>query len=130
MNYVKITCILPQKERKSNILSLGKKALLKRKPGRVRFADGVVVNGSPLYSPSMEKNIIKSTHGNSYVPVNECEEGFAPPFASIDQQNNYTGAFEHLNIPLIPNVLKVFLENGQTKTFKYDSSTTVQVSCE
>lgn len=26
------------------------------------------------------------------------------------------------------NVLKVFLENGQTKSFKYDSTTTVQVS--
>ena len=26
----------------------------------------------------------------------------------------------------MPNVLKVFLENGQTKSFKYDSSTTVQ----
>lgn len=25
------------------------------------------------------------------------------------------------------NVLKVFLENGQTKSFKYDSTTTVQV---
>lgn len=31
-------------------------------------------------------------------------------------------------IALMPNVLKVFLENGQTKSFKYDSSTTVQVS--
>ena len=30
-------------------------------------------------------------------------------------------------MPLMPNVLKVFLENGQTKSFKYDSSTTVQV---
>ena len=29
-------------------------------------------------------------------------------------------------VPLMPNVLKVFLENGQTKSFKYDSSTTVQ----
>ena len=28
---------------------------------------------------------------------------------------------------LITNFLKVFLENGQTKSFKYDSSTTVQV---
>jgi hypothetical protein len=27
---------------------------------------------------------------------------------------------------MMPNVLKVFLENGQTKSFKYDSSTTVQ----
>lgn len=26
------------------------------------------------------------------------------------------------------NVLKVFLENGQTKSFKYDSTTKVQVS--
>lgn len=25
------------------------------------------------------------------------------------------------------NVLKVFLENGQTKSFKYDATTTVQV---
>ena len=32
-------------------------------------------------------------------------------------------------VPLMPNVLKVFLENGQTKSFKYDSSTTVQVMC-
>ena len=30
-------------------------------------------------------------------------------------------------VALMPNVLKVFLENGQTKSFKYDSSTTVQV---
>lgn len=29
-------------------------------------------------------------------------------------------------MPFMPNVLKVFLENGQTKSFKYDSSTTVR----
>ena len=28
-------------------------------------------------------------------------------------------------VPLMPNVLKVYLENGQTKSFKYDSSTAV-----
>lgn len=27
--------------------------------------------------------------------------------------------------PLMPNVMKVYLENGQTKSFKYDSATTV-----
>ena len=32
-----------------------------------------------------------------------------------------------LVVTLITNFLKVFLENGQTKSFKYDSSTTVQV---
>ncbi|KAI2802175.1 Frmpd3p, partial [Blomia tropicalis] len=31
------------------------------------------------------------------------------------------------DIPVIPNILKVFLENGQTKTFKYDSTTTIKV---
>lgn len=30
------------------------------------------------------------------------------------------------NIALLPNVLKVFLENGQTKSFKYDSATKVK----
>lgn len=30
-------------------------------------------------------------------------------------------------VPLMPNVLKVFLENGQTKSFKYDNKTTVKV---
>ncbi|CAE1296643.1 FERM and PDZ domain-containing protein 4,FERM and PDZ domain-containing protein 1 [Acanthosepion pharaonis] len=29
-------------------------------------------------------------------------------------------------VPLMPNVLKVFLENGQTKSFKYDNKTTVK----
>ncbi|XP_022803954.1 uncharacterized protein LOC111341263 isoform X2 [Stylophora pistillata] len=30
------------------------------------------------------------------------------------------------SVPLIPNVLKVFLENGQTRSFRYDSDTTVE----
>ena len=29
--------------------------------------------------------------------------------------------------PVLPNVLRVFLENGQTKSFRYDKQTTVQV---
>ena len=29
-------------------------------------------------------------------------------------------------MPPMPNVLKVFLENGQTKSFKYDSTTKVK----
>ncbi|XP_054714995.1 uncharacterized protein LOC129224544 [Uloborus diversus] len=72
--------------RKSALLTAAKKAKLKSNPSRVRFAEGVVINGSPLYCPS--------------------------PFDS--------------HVPFMPNVLKVFLENGQTKSFKYDSNTTVQ----
>lgn len=33
-----------------------------------------------------------------------------------------------LCVPPMANVLKVFLENGQTKSFKYDTTTTVAVS--
>lgn len=29
----------------------------------------------------------------------------------------------------LPNVLKVYLENGQTKAFKFDTTTTVKVLC-
>lgn len=32
------------------------------------------------------------------------------------------------SLPLIPNVMRVFLENGQTKSFKYDQNTCVSVS--
>ncbi|XP_064482269.1 uncharacterized protein LOC135395026 isoform X2 [Ornithodoros turicata] len=72
--------------RKSALLTAAKKAKLKSNPSRVRFAEGVVINGSPLYCPS---------------------------------------TFESC-VPFMPNVMKVFMENGQTKSFKYDSSTTVQ----
>ncbi|XP_060597612.1 serine-rich adhesin for platelets-like isoform X4 [Ruditapes philippinarum] len=33
---------------------------------------------------------------------------------------------EESYVPFMPNVLKVFLENGQTKSFKYDNKTTVK----
>ncbi|KAF4527866.1 hypothetical protein B566_EDAN014786, partial [Ephemera danica] len=78
-----------QSARKSALLSVAKKARLKSHPSRVRFAEGVVVNGSPLFPPS-------------------------------------TFASGLSNVPIMPNVLKVFLENGQTKSFKYDPCTTVQ----
>ncbi|XP_059079624.1 uncharacterized protein LOC131877834 isoform X3 [Tigriopus californicus] len=73
--------------RKSALLSATKKAKLRTKPSRVRFAESVDIN-----DPSSQSQ----THPNDSV------------------------------LPLMPNVLKVFLENGQTKSFKYDSTTTVQ----
>ncbi|XP_037048563.1 uncharacterized protein LOC119083046 isoform X2 [Bradysia coprophila] len=75
--------------RKSTLLSAGKKAKLRTRPNRVRFAESVCVNGSPLFPPSA--------------------------FSLGD-----------LCVPPMANVLKVFLENGQTKSFKYDNTTTVQ----
>ncbi|XP_061395069.1 uncharacterized protein LOC133330674 [Musca vetustissima] len=75
--------------RKSTLLSAGKKAKLKSRPSRVRFAESVCVNGAPLFPPSA--------------------------FSLGD-----------ICVPPMANVLKVFLENGQTKSFKYDATTTVQ----
>ncbi|CAG0887439.1 unnamed protein product [Darwinula stevensoni] len=79
---------LDNSARKSALLSAAKKAKLKNHPSRVRFAEGVVINGATPYSPS------------TFSTNESC-------------------------VPFMPNVLKVFLENGQTKSFKYDSSTTV-----
>ncbi|KAK7869046.1 hypothetical protein R5R35_002991 [Gryllus longicercus] len=80
---------LDNSARKSALLSAAKKAKLKSNPSRVRFAEGVVVNGSPLFPPS-------------------------------------TFSMGDSSVPFMPNVLKVFLENGQTKSFKYDSNTLVR----
>ncbi|CAG9132606.1 unnamed protein product [Plutella xylostella] len=74
--------------RRSALLSAAKRARLRARPPRVRFADSVQLNGSPLYPPSA--------------------------FSLGD-----------LCLPPMANVLKVFLENGQTKSFKYDTTTTV-----
>lgn len=38
--------------RKSTLLSAGKKAKLRTRPNRVRFAESVCVNGSPLFPVS------------------------------------------------------------------------------
>ncbi|XP_063233819.1 uncharacterized protein LOC134537383 isoform X2 [Bacillus rossius redtenbacheri] len=80
---------LDNSARKSALLSASKKAKLKSNPSRVRFAEGVVVNGSPLFPPS-------------------------------------TFSLGDAALPFMPNVLKVFLENGQTKSFKYDATTLVR----
>ncbi|XP_063381740.1 uncharacterized protein LOC134668152 [Cydia fagiglandana] len=74
--------------RRSALLSHAKRARLRARPPRVRFADSVQLNGAPMYPPSA--------------------------FSLGD-----------LCLPPMANVLKVFLENGQTKSFKYDTTTTV-----
>ncbi|XP_074593078.1 uncharacterized protein LOC141848868 isoform X2 [Brevipalpus obovatus] len=91
-NSVCLTVIQPSvnknenSNRKSAILTAAKKAKLKSHPSRVRFAEGVAINGSPFLGST---------------PFDSCA-------------------------PFMPNVLKVFLENGQTKTFKYDATITVE----
>ncbi|KAI9562022.1 hypothetical protein GHT06_012987 [Daphnia sinensis] len=79
---------LDNSTRKSALLSAAKKAKLRNNPSRVRFAEGVVINGTTL-----------------------------PLSQSLGKEEPCP--------PLMPNVMKVYLENGQTKSFKYDSATTV-----
>lgn len=38
-----------------------------------------------------------------------------------------TSLYQGNSLLFLPNVLKVYLENGQTKAFKFDNSTTVKV---
>lgn len=76
-------CVVFQTTKKSALLTAAKKAKLRSRPSKVRFAEGVVINGSPLYGSELEG---------------------AP----------------------VANVIKVFLENGHTKSFKYDNATDVQ----
>ncbi|KAL3278442.1 hypothetical protein HHI36_013763 [Cryptolaemus montrouzieri] len=88
---VKLVVCQPSEQqgaRKSTLLSASKKARLRNKPSRVRFAESVCVNGAPLFPASA--------------------------FSLGD-----------LCVAPMANVLKVFLENGQTKSFKYDAWTTV-----
>ena len=44
---------LQSSSRKSALLSAAKKAKLKNQPSRVRFAESVDINGSPLYNVSI-----------------------------------------------------------------------------
>lgn len=45
--------VIFQTARKSALLSSAKKAKLKTNPSRVRFAEGIVINGSPLFPVSI-----------------------------------------------------------------------------
>ena len=73
---------LDNSARKSALLSAAKKAKLKTNPSRVRFAEGVVINGAPPLPLS------QSAARDSSEPVG----------------------------PLMPNVLKVYLENGPSRS--------------
>lgn len=92
--------------RKSTLLSASKRARLRTKPSRVRFAESVCVNGAPLFPVCQKKKLF----------VFFLLFFFPQPSAF---------SLGDLCVAPMANVLKVFLENGQTKSFKYDAWTTV-----
>ncbi|KAG8227528.1 hypothetical protein J437_LFUL008400 [Ladona fulva] len=114
---------LDNSTRKSALLSAAKKARLRSHPPRVRFAEGVVVNGAPLFPPSaFSMGDIGVWGGAQRIPGIPAppNQGTAP-----GSRNGTREAAPQLPLPFLPNVLKVFLENGQTKSFKYDACTRV-----
>lgn len=151
--------------RKSALLTATKKERLRKNPSKVRFADGVVVNGLPLFCASMgryscncfgggshgrssfisQENQINASASNKNVdqsiplsPINCLSESAA---TDLDQQSHCSSAQYYPCAPgnhlinlcklnkqiIMPNALKIYLENEQTKTFHFDGTTTVQV---
>jgi hypothetical protein len=101
-----VVCQPPEQQgiRKSTLLSASKRARLRTKPSRVRFAESVCVNGAPLFPVISIFRIF-----------NFSKWQFQPSAFSLGD----------MCVAPMANVLKVFLENGQTKSFKYDAWTTV-----
>jgi len=129
-----------QKANKSSILTFAKRAKLHENPRRVRFVESVRISGSPLYEvehPLDEyRDSIKQTKANSDSDSLFSSRKFS--FRSSTKMNCVRTKTDDssdddlkkkpsnsVGTPFV-NVLKVFLENGQTKTFKYDGQTTVQ----
>ncbi|XP_046406554.1 uncharacterized protein LOC124171414 isoform X2 [Ischnura elegans] len=114
---------LDNSTRKSALLSAAKKARLRSHPPRVRFAEGVVVNGAPLFPPSaFSMGDTGVWGGGQRVPGVPAPPSQGP---SAGPRNGAREVMPQLAVPFLPNVLKVFLENGQTKSFKYDACTRV-----
>lgn len=149
--------------RKSALLTATKKEHLRKNPSRVRFADGVVVNGLPLFCASMGRYSCNCFGGGSHgrssfineenevnvlaINNNADQPVLLPPIncptvtanKDLDQQSYCSSAQNCIGCPannnlcefhkplITPNALKVYLENGQTKTFRFDGTSTVQV---
>lgn len=112
---------------KSSLMTEAKKKIIRINEHRVRFADNISSNHiSPLYSmPNYqddddEKKECQSNDENEISSNHKIEtENTNKQSISLDTSPTYS---------MPQNILKVHLENGQTKSFLFDSSTTVLVS--
>ncbi|XP_071744367.1 uncharacterized protein [Lepeophtheirus salmonis] len=83
----------------------------------------LIVCQPPLDNSSTRKSAILSAAKKAKLKNNPSRVRFAES-VDINGFNDDPPSSDSV-VPLMPNVLKVFLENGQTKSFKYDASTTV-----
>ncbi|RXN24969.1 FERM and PDZ domain-containing 3-like protein [Labeo rohita] len=137
-----LTVLQPQQSPKSAFISAAKKARLRTNPPKVRFSEQVSISDPDSwkisgrliesYDTSFQNNMEPGT--NRY----DSDIGIMTKLPSRFLQGSLT-VFSPLSLLcllqtmlkddsllLIPNVLKVFLENGQIKSFTFDSRTTVR----
>ncbi|XP_041879029.1 FERM and PDZ domain-containing protein 1 isoform X2 [Corvus kubaryi] len=93
---------------KSSFLTAEKRARLKTNPVKVRFAEEVLLNGHSQCLP--DPPVLLGTERCSQATCSRCTA------------HSVTGS----SLLFMPNVLKVYLENGQTKAFRFERSTTVK----
>lgn len=100
---------------KSSIMSAEKRARLRSNPVKVRFAEEVVVNGHTQVLWTSDKWLLSL---DTDIFIFMWRLLTMTPVTLLHQGNS---------LLFLPNVLKVYLENGQTKAFKFDNTTTVKV---
>lgn len=136
-------CAFSLQNPKSSIMSAEKRARLRSNPVKVRFAEEVVVNGHTqvgvkavvsrwwvtLISGSL--TLFMSLY---LVLFSKLSRGLFLFYLSLFDVDSHlttlislTSLHQGNSLLFLPNVLKVYLENGQTKAFKFDNTTTVKV---
>lgn len=114
---------------KSSIMSAEKRARLRSNPVKVRFAEEVVVNGHTQVGTESDK-WLSSLGLTDLVSSSTLLLVFCLSSTDIDSHLNaisLASIHQGNSLLFLPNVLKVYLENGQTKAFKFDNTTTVKV---
>ncbi|KAK3596512.1 hypothetical protein CHS0354_021016 [Potamilus streckersoni] len=80
----------------------------------------------PYSDNSTRKSALLTAAKKAKLKSNPSRVRFAEPVILNGSSPTSDDSTEESYVPFMPNVLKVFMENGQTKSFKYDNKTTVK----
>lgn len=130
--------------------------MLKSNPVKVRFAEEVIINGQVPVSSTAHAHTLKHKHTKNCLThintarwlslityssewqrdrgITKCVmkqqflDGFLLSLKSLYPLiSPFQNPVKDNSLLFMPNVLKVYLENGQTKSFRFDSSTSIKV---
>ncbi|KAG8519776.1 FERM and PDZ domain-containing protein 4 [Galemys pyrenaicus] len=121
---------------KSAFISAAKKARLKSNPVKVRFSEEVIINGQ-VSTPRCGQTYLCTSGANtaqvsSGPPLLTC---VCPTWTPGGQrivmlvegaEGRPSETVKDNSLLFMPNVLKVYLENGQTKSFRFDCTTSIK----